>query len=202
MSDVSANHPWVRHSGPAGHDDIADINLTLYSPAMVRSGIRKHLTILALLALASASCGPSSPKNGSSKLPPSLEEIVKLSQQVCECRMAGRDVTAISAKLGDLTKSLQVRDTETHEYPVFSKFKCFPQIGEQACVGQNYLAPEASDATLVCTSEQIMDLTNLSGEFTRTHGGSDHEALLKRLTGMRREMANKMPQSACSRPRA
>jgi hypothetical protein len=180
---------------------MAVTNEVTYSQMMTRSLSAKRIVILSLLAFASGSCKQfgSVPNDGRDRSLPRFEEIEALAEQICECRMAGRDARVLSAKLAELTRGLKTNELSTREYPVYSVLKCIPQLGEHACIGQEYLAPfPGDDAHLVCTSEQQAELESLWKLMKNRDSADDHGILEKRLSGMRKDMATKIPQSACT----
>ena len=156
------------------------------------------LGLIATLLLAGCSAADNSAADSAAL--PAFADIEALTQKSCMCKMAGRDATAVARKLEKLTAPLQKEGFGSASLPLSSDVYCYPQLGDQACAGEYYVVATGTQ-DFVCTDAQMEELNalwNTVGIDADRRTTRADAALLKRLSTMRQELAETIPQSACN----
>ena len=136
-----------------------------------------------------------------------FERIAKIAEQSCMCAMAGRDTKALGRELERLTTSLEKQESATSSVPLQGQITCYPELGEQACIGRIVITGSPSKSDFVCTEEQADELQAAWDTAVEDDGDIDSlnkslpkrdRALLKRLKAMHAQAAAMIPQTACN----
>jgi hypothetical protein len=139
-------------------------------------------------------------KSENKAVDPRFAEIDGLVRQSCLCELAGRDHTKIDAALKAATTGLKVEGSAEPSAPLAGLYDCYPELGERACTSSCYLTASPEEAR-VCDLGQVKQLEKA---WRSVEPGSDgsveapNKAVLERLSTMRKELAETIPQSACN----
>lgn len=139
-------------------------------------------------------------KSEQSVVDPRFARIDGLHQQSCLCALAGRDHTKIDAALKAATAGLKVEGAGESSAPLAGLYDCYPELGERACTSSYYLT-FSPDEVRVCSLGQVEELERVWRAADHGSDGSSeapNKAVLQRLSTMRKELADTIPQSACN----
>lgn len=121
-----------------------------------------------------------------------------LANRACLCDMAGRDSSAINARLARATAGLLKDGAGEASYPLAGVYDCYPELGANLCTSRFYVVG-APGSPMVCSDDQVAALEETYSR-NDDSGGDDRafRALNAHLNRMCRELATTISQADCS----
>ncbi|MBB6426049.1 hypothetical protein [Sphingopyxis sp. JAI128] len=159
------------------------------------------MLLIAVAVLAGSCASPSGSGSSSEGRATAIDpKIERLARQSCLCKFAGHDSSKVDEALKTATAGLETGGFGESSAPLAGSYTCYPELGERACTATYYVTG-SQDSPDVCNLDQVTELEKAWKSAPPARDGSTgaaNDALQKRLSELRRSVANSIPASACN----
>lgn len=163
---------------------------------------RKLLALSAIVAITVTIGLLISPSLETTKPPAERIKLIQnLNDRACMCAMANRSSIELENALRNETAGLKVEGLGSASLPMTGSVRCFPELGDQACIGRIELVADSS--IFVCNSEQAEVLEIVWNRAKRRKGATiktGDAALIAHYETMRADLRRTLPEATCKLP--